>query len=208
MKLHRELGIRQSTAWYMMQRLREGFFGEAKGMQGPVEVDETYMGGKRRNMSNAKRKALAGTGRGSVGKTIVVGAKDRATKQVAAKVVEDTTAKTLQGFVTDHTRPGSKVYTDDSSSYFSLDNHESVKHSIQEFVRGDVHTNGVESLWSMLKRGYIGTYHKMSPKHMLRYVREFAGRQNIREFDTLAQMSLIVQGLDGKRLALPGAHCG
>ena len=78
-------------------------------------------------MSNKKRKALAGTGRGSVGKTAVVGAKDRVTKQVAAKVVEDTTAKTLQGFVADHTRPGSKVYTDDSSSYVSLENHESVK---------------------------------------------------------------------------------
>ena len=119
-------------------------------MAGPVEVDETFTGGKRRNMSNKKRKELSG--RGSVGKTAVVGAKDRATKRVAAQVVEDTRAKTLQGFVFDHTRPGVKVYTDDSSSYISLENHESVKHSIQEFVRGDVHTNGVESLWSMFKQ--------------------------------------------------------
>lgn len=200
MKAYRELGITQKTAWYLTQRIREGFFGDAGNMAGPVEVDETYMGGKRRNMSNAKRKALAGTGRGSVGKTTVVGAKDRATKRVAAKVVEDTKAKTLQGFVTDHVRPGAKVYTDDSTSYVSMENHESVKHTIQEFVRGDVHTNGVESLWSMLKRGYVGTYHKMSPKHMSRYVQEFAGRQNIREFDTLTQMELIAQGLDGKLL--------
>ncbi len=196
MKLYRELGITQKTAWYLMQRIREGFFGNAGNFTGPVEVDETYMGGKRRNMSNAKRKALAGTGRGSVGKTTVVGAKDRSTKRVAAKVVPDTKAKTLQGFVHDHTRPGAKVYTDDSSSYVSLSNHESVKHTVQEFVRGDVHTNGVESLWSMLKRGYVGTYHKMSPKHLDRYVREFAGRQNIREFDTLTQMAIIAKGLD------------
>ena len=198
MKLYRELGITQKTAWYLMQRIREGFFSGVAGMAGPVEVDETYMGGKRRNMSNKKRREL--TGRGAVGKTAVVGAKDRATKRVAAKVVNDTTAKTLQGFVVDHTRPGSRVYTDDSSSYVSLENHESVKHSIQEFVRGDVHTNGVESLWSMLKRGYVGTYHKMSPKHLSRYVREFAGRQNIRELDTLAQMSFVVQGMDGNLL--------
>ena len=200
MKLHRELGITQKTAWYMEQRIREGFFGDSRNMAGPVEVDETYMGGKRKNMSNAKRKALAGTGRGSVGKATVVGAKDRDTKQVAAKVVPDTKANTLQGFVHERTQPGAKVYTDDSSSYFSLDNHESVKHSVQEFVRGDVHTNGVESLWSMLKRGYVGTYHKMSPKHLDRYVREFAGRQNVRELDTLAQMGALARGMDGKLL--------
>ncbi len=198
MKLHRELGITQKTAWYLEQRIREGFFGDSRNMRGPVEVDETYMGGKRRNMSNKKRKSL--TGRGPVGKTAVVGAKDRATKQVAAKVVENTKAKTLQGFVGDHIQPGAKVYTDDSTSYVSLNNHESVKHSAMEFVRGDVHTNGVESLWSMLKRGHMGTYHKMSVKHLHRYINEFAGRQNVRELDTLAQMSALAQGIDGKVL--------
>lgn len=200
MKLHRELGITQKTSWYMEQRIREGFFGDVRDMAGPVEVDETYRGGKRRNMSNRKRKELASTGRGSVGKATVVGAKDRDTKQVAAKVVEDTKANTLQGFIHERTRPGAKVYTDDSSSYFSLENHESVKHSAMEFVRGGVHTNGVESLWSMLKRGDVGTYHKMSPKHLDRYVREFAGRQNVREMDTLAQMGVLARGMDGKVL--------
>ena len=198
MKLHRELGITQKTAWYLEQRIREGFFGDSRNMKGPVEVDETYMGGKRRNMSNKKRKSL--TGRGPVGKTAVVGAKDRATKQVAAKVVENTKAKTLQGFVGDHIQPDAKVYTDDSTSYVSLSNHESVKHSAMEFVRGDIHTNGVESLWSMLKRGHMGTYHKMSVKHLHRYINEFAGRQNVRELDTLAQMSALAQGIDGKVL--------
>ena len=198
MKLHRELGLTQKTAWYLMQRIREGFLGKATNMAGPVEVDETYLGGKRKNMSNKKRKHL--TGRGPVGKTAVVGAKDRATKQVAAKVVDDTKAKTLQGFVGEHIQPGAKVYTDDSTSYIALENQESVKHSIQEFVRGDVHTNGVESLWSMLKRGYVGTYHKMSAKHANRYINEFAGRQNIREMNTLEQMSFVVRGMDGKLL--------
>ena len=196
MKLHRELGITQKTAWYMEQRIREGFFGDSRNMAGPVEMDETYMGGKRRNMSNKQRRKLGG--RGPVGKTAVVGAKGRATKQVAAKVVEDTTAKTLQGFVHDRIQPDAKVYTDDSTSYFSLDNHESVKHSAMEFVRGDVHTNGVESLWSMLKRRHTGTYHKMNVKHFHRYINEFAGRQNVRELDTLAQMSALARGMDGK----------
>ena len=137
MKAYRELGITQKTAWYLTQRIREGFLGNARNMTGPVEVDEIYLGGKRKNMSNKKRKQL--TGRGPVGKTAVVGAKDRATKQVAARVVDNTKAKTLQGFVSEHVQPGAKVYTDDSTSYIALENHESVKHSIQEFVRGDIH---------------------------------------------------------------------
>ena len=152
------------------------------------------------NMSNKKRRELADTGRGSVGKTAVVGARDRDTKEVAAKVVEDTTKETLQGFVHERIRPDAKVYTDSSSPYVSLGNHESVKHSAMEFVRGDVHTNGVESLWSMLKRGHMGTYHKMSVKHLHRYINEFAGRQNVRDMDTLAQMSALAQGMDGKVL--------
>ena len=198
MKAYRELGITQKTAWYLTQRIREGFLGKAKNMAGPVEVDETYLGGKRKNMSNKKRKQL--TGRGPVGKTAVVGAKDRGTKQVAVKVIPNTKSETLSRFIMEHTKSGTLIYTDDSTSYVSLENHESVKHSIQEFVRGDVHTNGVESLWSMLKRGYIGTFHKMSAKHAHRYVNEFAGRQNIRELGTLEQMGFVVRGMDGKLL--------
>ena len=169
-------------------------------MQGPVEIDETFVGGKRRNMSLKKRAKLEG--RGAVGKTAVVGAKDRNTKQVSAKVVPDTKGKTLLKFVRGTVVPEAEVFTDDSPAYHGLSDysHGSVNHSAQEYVRGQVHTNGIESLWSMLKRGYVGTYHKMSPKHMSRYVREFAGRQNIRDLDTLAQMSFIAKGLDGKLL--------
>ena len=99
MKAYRELGITQKTTWHLTQRIREGFFGDAGNMTGPVEVDEIYLGGKRKNMSNAKRREL--TGRGPVGKTAVVGAKGRATKQVVTKVVDDTKANTLQGLVAD-----------------------------------------------------------------------------------------------------------
>ena len=100
MKLHRDLGITQKSAWFMLHRIREAFAAEKDfRFTGPVEVGETYFGGKRRNMSNAKRKALADTGRGAAGKVAVVGVKDRATKQVSAKVVTSTDAETLQGFV-------------------------------------------------------------------------------------------------------------
>ena len=97
MKLHRELGVTQTTAWYMLQRIREGFFSDPSSMSGPVEIDETYMGGKRHNMPKSKRAKLEG--RGPVGKTAVVGAKDRKTKTVSAKVVENTKAETLLGFI-------------------------------------------------------------------------------------------------------------
>ena len=201
MKLHRDLAVTQKTAWFLAHRIRDAMTQDGTLFSGPVEVDETYMGGKRRNMSNATRKALADTGRGAVGKTAVVGAKDRATKQVAAKVVRSTDKETLQGFVKDHAAPGATVYTDDASAYDSLPfNHDSVKHSLSEYVKGDVHTNGIESLWSMLKRAHKGTFHKLSPKHMDRYVQEFTGRGNIRDLDTIEQMGSIADGMKGKRL--------
>ena len=149
-------------------------------------------------MSHKKRKEL--TGRGSVGKTAVVGIKDRPTKRVKAKVVEDTKAVTLQGFILDNTQHGTKIYTDDSRAYLGLQDHESVKHSVGEYVRGMAHTNGIESFWSMLKRAYIGTFHKMSPKHLQRYVDEFSARHNIRELDTIDQMGFLVMAVVGRRL--------
>ena len=199
MKLHRELGIGQKAAWFMLHRLRKTFEAETGQFLGPVEIDETYMGGKRKNMSNAKRKTL--TGCGPVGKTAVVGAKDRATKKVAAKTVRLTDKDTLQEFVGSVADPDASVYTDEAAAYEGMNrNHEAVKHSVKEFVRGQVHTNGVESFWSMLKRGPYGTYHKMSPKHLDRYVKEFAGRHNVRDLDTIEQMGEVVAGMNGKRL--------
>ena len=202
MKLHRDLGISQKAAWFMLHRIREAWAAPDTGaFAGPVEVDETYMGGKRKNMSHAKRRELAGIGRGPVGKTAVVGAKDRATKNVRAKVVENTDKPTLQGFVTDNTAPGATVYSDEARAYEGLPFlHEAVKHSVGEYVRGVAHTNGMESFWSMLKRAYVGTYDKLSPKHLNRYVQQFAGKHNIRDLDTLAQMTTVAAALVGRRL--------
>ena len=172
-----------------------------RSVQRTVEADETYMGGKRRNMSNAQRKQLEGTGRGAVGKTAVVGARDRETNKVAAKVVESTDKETLQGFVSDHAESDATVYTDDAGAYETLPfDHDTVRHSLQEYVKGDVHTNGIESLWSMMKRAHKGTFHKFSPKHLDRYVQEFAGRHNVREQDTIKQIGSLRRGMDGKRL--------
>ena len=150
-------------------------------------------------MSIAKRKTFAG--RGTAGKTAVVGLKDRATKQVRAKVVAKTDAETLQGFVIDHADPDATVYTDDAKAYKGLPfKHESVKHSIGQYVKDQVHSNGIESFWSMLKRAHKGTFHKISPKHLDRYVQEFAGKHNMRDSGTLAQMTTTVAGLVGRRL--------
>ena len=204
MKLHRDLGVTQKTAWFMLHRLREAWARQTGGpLSGPVEVDETYMGGKRHNMSLRKRAEQ--TGRGPVGKTPVVGVKDRETNEVRAQAIENTDAETLQGFVADHVAPEAKVYTDDAAAYDGLPQaHESVRHSVSEYVRGQAHTNGVESFWSMLKRAHKGTFHKISPKHLNRYVQEFAGRHNLREQDTLEQMCMLALGLAGKRLKYHG----
>ena len=201
MKLHRDLGVTQKTAWFLAHRLRAALYTDATPFSGPVEVDETYVGGLRRNMSRAQRKALADTGRGPAGKTAVVGAKDRVTKRVSAKVVRSTDKATLHGFVQATAAPDATIYTDDAAAYESLPfNHESVKHSLSQYVKGDCHTNGIESLWSMLKRAHKGTFHKLSPKHLDRYVQEFAGRHNIREQDTIDQMVVLQHGMEHKRL--------
>ena len=199
MKLHRDLDVTQKTAWFLAHRLRDALSQNGNQFSGPVEVDETYMGGRRKNMPKSKREKMSG--RGPVGKTAVVGAKDRETNQVAAKVVESTDKDTLQGFVEDHAAKGAKVYTDDHGSYEGMKfDHDTVKHSLKEYVKGDVHTNGIESLWSMLKRAHKGTFHKMSPKHLDRYVQEFAGRHNMRERNTEDQLVAMRDGMDGKRL--------
>ena len=145
-------------------------------------------------MSSSKRKELEG--RGTVGKTAIAGLKDRATNRVTAKVVRSTNKETLQEFVTERTEPEATVYTDDAKAYDGLPRfHETVKHSVDEYVRGQASTNGVESFWSMLKRAHKGTFHKLSPKHLNRYIQEFAGKHNMRESGTLTQMRDTVASL-------------
>ena len=198
MKLHRDLNIRQASAWFMAQRLREAFASPGGFFSGPVEVDESWFGGKRRNMHSKKRAQLSG--RGTAGKTAVAGIKDRPTNQVSARVVENTKADTLLDFISEKVDMGAKFYTDDAGAYKHLEDQEAVKHSVGEYVRGMAHTNGIESFWSMLKRAYTGTFHKISPKHLQRYVDEFASRHNIRNQHTIDQMRWIADGMIGKRL--------
>ena len=138
---------------------------------------------------------------GAVGKTAVVGTKDLATKRGAGKVVERTEAATLQGFVAGHGAPGAIVYSDYSGAYDSLPfDHETVKHSLSEYVKSDVRTIGIESLWSMLKRAHTWIFNKLSPKHLSRYVQEFAARHNLRDEDIIDIMASIAGGMRGKRL--------
>ena len=138
---------------------------------------------------------------GAVGKTAVVGAKDRKTNKVKAKVVKNTDAKTLQKFVADTAANGATVYTDDAAAYKGMPfEHASVRHSVGEYVDGMAHTNGIESFWSMLKRAHKGVYHKISPKHLQRYVDEFSGRHGIRERDTMDQMEVVASRMARKRL--------
>ena len=136
--------------------------------------------------------------------------KQRQTRRIKAKVIEDTKRSTLHGFICEGAAPGSTVHCDDFVSYQELDDfrHHYVKHSSGEYVDGDIHINGIESFWSMLKRAHKGTYHKMSKKHPGRYVSEFAGRHNLRELDTVRQMEFIAAGFIGKRLLNKELVCG
>ena len=200
MKLYQEVGIWQETAWFLMQRIWEGLI---KGHNllfpsGEVEADEMAVGGKHKNMSKELREA--GAGRGSVGKAIVAGVKDRESKQASPAVVDRNDAKTLQGFVLDRTESEAAVYMDQSQAYTGFPRaHEAVNLSAGEYVRGDATVNGMEGFWSVFKRGRHGKFNHLSEKHLDHYVRAFTGRNNFRDMDTLDQMASLVHAIVGKR---------
>lgn len=195
MKLHRDLGITQKSAWFMVHRLREAWrtLAGPDNMAGPVEVDETYVGGLEKN-KHADRK-------GKHSKTVVAGIRDRTTGRVAASPVPEATQARLEHFIGKHiASPDTMVYSDSNPAYNRYRNHESVNHSVGEYVRGKVYTNGIESFWALLQRGYTGIFHWFSSKHMHRYVSEFAGRLNIRDYDTVQMMAMQAKGMAGRRL--------
>ena len=201
-QLAREIGVTQKTAWFVLGRLRqaaEQASSTAGTLPGPVEADESYFGGKNKNRHTRQKQA----GRGPSGKMAVAGVVSRTTRQAVAKKVEQTDTPTLGRFLTDHVEPQETLYTDEARAYTPLGRiyrHESVNHSAGEYVRGKAHTNGVESFWALLKRGYMGVFHDITWKHLDRYLAEFSQRWNMIGLTSEQRIDAILRAGVGGRL--------
>ena len=183
LQLSKEIGVTQKTAWFMLQRLREACgnddddnAGGGGFLSGIIEADETYIGGKEMNRHASRKLRL---GRGTAGKIAVLGLRERGGR-VVGRVLPDTTASTIQSAIRGAVEPGTTLMTDEHASYVGMAefSHSSVNHSAKEFVNGMSHTNVIESVWAVIKRGFYGVYHSFSRKHLQRYVDEFAYRLN------------------------------
>jgi transposase-like protein len=179
-QLAKQVGVTQKTGWFVDHRIRSAMKQNKGQLFGRIEADETYIGGKARNMHKHKRKNISTGGKD---KTPIVGVIQRG-GEVRASVARNLKNETLVSAVTNNVQAGSFVYTDEHRGYNGLHRlgyyHSHVRHSLNEFVVGDAHTNTIESFWALFKRGYHGIYHWMSPKHMQRYVDEFTFRFNRR----------------------------
>ena len=196
----RDLGVTQRTGWFMLQRIRHAMHtGTFNKLSGQIEADETFIGGKARNMHASKR-AKKITGTGGKDKTAVMGILERGGK-VRVKVVGNTKKKTLQSEIREHVLAGSAIFTDALKSYEGLDEfqHEVVDHAV-EYVRGEVHTNGLENFWSLVKRGLSGTYISVEPFHLYRYIDEQAFRFNNRHVTDADRFVQLCSSVVGKRL--------
>ena len=198
-ELARALGVTQKTAWFMLHRIRLAIQnGSMDKLSGEVEADETYIGGKGRNMH---RERLQNIGTGGLGKEIVMGLLERKGK-VKLKHISNAKRQTVQGEIRQHVAKGSNVFTDALRSYNGLNQdyvHEVIDHA-REYVRGNVHTNGLENFWSLLKRAIRGTYVSVEPFHLFRYLDEQAFRFNERENTDSGRFLRGIVGIIGKRL--------
>ncbi len=199
MQLSKELGVQYRTAWFMLHRIRKACkTGEFK-LEGVVEMDEAYIGGKESN-KHADKKLNAG--RGAVGKTPVIDARERKGKTIA-KPIDKPNRETARQIASETVQPGSVIYTDESGIYNDLPfAHDTVNHSIGEYVRGEVHTNSMESVWAVFKRSVHGTWHHVSPKHLHRHLNKATMRLNdgnVRA-DTVDRMDALARNMGGKRI--------
>jgi transposase-like protein len=212
-EIHRGLGITQKSAWFLMHRIRLAMQENGtifRKLSGHVEVDETFIGGKARNMHKSKRERVV-YGRGTAGKVVVMGTlqrgNDQGPSQVTAQVVENRHVETLQGAVKKNVEKGSTLYSDEFSGYAGLKSeydHKVINHA-DEYVRGLVHTQGMENFWSLLKRGLHGTYVSVEPFHLFRYIDEQAFRFNNRAtkkhpMNDGERFRLVTSNIGGKRL--------
>src|SRR5215217_6807294 len=200
-ELARDLGVTQKTAWFMLHRLRKaGETGAFEKLSGEVEADETFIGGKARNMHKDKREEKV-KGCGSSGKVAVMGFLERH-GEVRTKVVPDTKKRTLQVEVRENVEPGSELYTDALKSYEGLDPeyvHQVIDHA-EKYAEGKIHTNGLENFWSLLKRCFHRTYVSVEPFHLFRYLDEQAFRFNEREGEDADRFKKALGSVAGRRL--------
>jgi len=197
----RALKVTQKTAWFMLHRIREAMRDESfEPFSGPVEADETYVGGLTKNMHLRKRAQMVSRP-GVHDKTAIMGIVQRKGR-VRAFVIPSITAKTLQGSIRKHVKKGEWVYTDGAQAYRGLNDeyeHYTVDHAY-EYVRGHVHTNSIEAFWSVFKRTIKGTYIAPRPRHLQQYVEEQVFRFNAREMKDGDRVAIALEGAEGKRL--------
>ena len=206
LQLAKEIGITQKSAWFLLHRLREACGKDLRKLRGIVEIDETYVGGKERNKHADKKLNL---GRGAVGKTAVLGMRERGGRMKAMPLF-DTSIEAIQGAIYSNVEYGAELHTDEAPVYADMDGifyrHDSINHGQRQYRRRNITTNGIESAFAVMKRGIIGVYHHISPKHTGRYMDEFAFRLNDGNVKrhTLDRLDSFVDGMAQKRLTYKG----